>query len=86
MSHGNVSDLELLTVAEAARLLKISRSLVYQLIESGRLVVHRLGCGRGALRLKKSDVIDYVDGCRDAACGPARSPVRKPSSLRHLKL
>jgi excisionase family DNA binding protein len=86
MSHSNLSDLELLTVAEAASLLKISRSLVYQLIEAGRLAVHRLGCGRGALRLKKSDVARYVDSCRDEACEPAPVAVRTLSSLKHLKV
>ncbi|MDZ4783986.1 MAG: helix-turn-helix domain-containing protein [Planctomycetia bacterium] len=72
-------------MAETAELLRVSRSLVYQLIESGRLTAHRLGSGRGAVRLKKADLIRYVDSCRDEASEPARSPVRRPSSLRHLK-
>lgn len=40
-------------VAEVARLLKVSIGCVYALVESGRLTCHRIGLGRGAVRVPK---------------------------------
>lgn len=42
---------EMLTVKEVAERLRVSRTCVYQLIERGMLVCHRIGLGRGAIRI-----------------------------------
>ena len=57
--------MELLTAKEVARELRVSVSLVYQLVESGRLACHRIGNGRGAIRIRPEDVANYLQSCRN---------------------
>ena len=60
--------MELLTINDVAARLKISKSLAYALVESGKLVPYRIGLGRGAI------VVSRVHPW----CGklPARAPRR----------
>lgn len=59
--------MELLTVKEVARRLRVSQSLVYQLVDTGRLGCHRIGNGRGAIRICPEDVTNYLQSCRAEA-------------------
>lgn len=59
--------MELLTVKEVARRLRVSQSLVYQLVESEKLGCHRIGNGRGAIRIRPEDVTEYLENCRKEA-------------------
>jgi excisionase family DNA binding protein len=61
--------MELLTVKEVARRLRVSASLVYQLVDSGKLGCHRIGNGRGAIRIRPEDVTSYLQACREDPCG-----------------
>lgn len=45
-----------LKVAEAAARLSVSQATVYDLINSGRLPSHRIGGGRGTLRIRAADL------------------------------
>ncbi len=56
--------MQLLTAKEVASQLRVSPSLVYQLVESGRLACHRIGNGRGAIRIRPEDVDQYLSQCR----------------------
>ncbi len=56
--------MELMTVKKVARRLRVSASLVYQLVDSGRLGCHRIGNGRGAIRIRPKDVDEYLNQCR----------------------
>ena len=56
--------MELMTVKEVARRLRVSASLVYQLVDSGKLGCHRIGNGRGAIRIRPEDVDEYLTQCR----------------------
>jgi excisionase family DNA binding protein len=56
--------MELMTVKEVARRLRVSASLVYQLVDCGRLGCHRIGNGRGAIRIRPEDVASYLQSCR----------------------
>ena len=47
--------MQLLTVRDTAASLKVSGSLVYQLVAAGKLPCYRIGTGRGAIRIR-SDV------------------------------
>jgi excisionase family DNA binding protein len=77
----------LLTVAEVADYLRVSRSLVYQLVESGRLPCCRVGAGRGAVRILREDLLRYLESCRDNGGGAAvRPPRRRHEKLKHLKV
>ena len=48
----------LFTVQEAAQALKMSRSKVYGLIKDGKLHSVKIG---GSRRLRKQDLLEYVD-------------------------
>jgi len=54
----------LLTVKEVARRLRVSASLVYQLVDPGKLACHRIGNRRGAIQIRPEDVDTYLRTCR----------------------
>lgn len=64
--------MRLLTVREVAEVLRVSGSLVYQLIEQHRLPVHRVGNGRGSLRVSEVDLAAYIDACREGSLPPTQ--------------
>jgi excisionase family DNA binding protein len=72
---------KLLTVAETAERLRCSRALVYQLCESGKLPHHRLGLGRGTIRVSQTDIELFLEQSRVKA--PPPQP-RLP--MKHLRL
>ncbi len=72
---------KLLTVAETADRLRCSRALVYQLCERGRLPHHRLGVGRGTIRVSESDIESYLEQSRVEA-----PPLQPRAPLKHLRL
>ncbi|TWT37443.1 Helix-turn-helix domain protein [Posidoniimonas corsicana] len=78
------TSLQLLTVPEVGERLKISTSAVYRLVESGRLSCHRIGNGRGVIRVSECDLREYLESCRQSRSTrePQAMVTRKP--LRHL--
>jgi excisionase family DNA binding protein len=74
----------MLNVREVAERLRVSATCVYQLIEQGKLACHRIGIGRGAIRVSAEDLEEFIDGCREKRNAGARVP---PQSIRlkHLK-
>ncbi len=46
-----------LTVKQVAQHLNVSPSVVYQLLDSGRLACHRIGKGRGTIRVSAGDLL-----------------------------
>jgi excisionase family DNA binding protein len=74
----------LLTVAEVAQWLSVSSSLVYQLVESGKLPIYRIGNGRGAIRFRPEDIEAYLDGCRIENCQPQSKRKLRPQ-LKHIR-
>jgi excisionase family DNA binding protein len=73
----------MLTVVEVAARLRMSRTSVYQLVESGKLGCHRIGIKRGAIRISEEDLASFLDTCRVVA--PARASVpSEPVQLKHL--
>lgn len=75
MAELNEAD-ELLTVEEAARVVRLSRSSVYDACDGKRLAHHRLsGSGRrGKIVIWRSDLLDWIDSCRVEAEGGPKSP------------
>jgi len=76
----------LLTIAEVAEWLRVSRTTVYQLVDSGVLVAHRIGAGRGALRVSEDDLEDYLARVRQEKPTAASAPKPPARRLRHLRL
>jgi len=65
--------MKLLTVSEVAASLSISESLVYRLKDEGKLRCYRVG--RGALRFREEDVMEYLDSCVvEVTMEPRRAP------------
>jgi excisionase family DNA binding protein len=73
---------QLLTVREVAAELRVSTSLVYELIESKKLACHRIGKGRGAIRVGRVDLDRFVEECR-VESQPPRVRTPRPQ-LKHL--
>jgi len=68
-----------LTVADVAKRLRCSPSLVYGLCASGKLPHHRLGLGRGTIRVTEAQLAAFLEG---TAITPAPS---QPEELRHIR-
>lgn len=56
----------MLTVAEVATLLRVSKWTVYRLIEDSALRAIRVGRGKGSIRVFESAYVDYVAQCKTA--------------------
>jgi excisionase family DNA binding protein len=79
-----VSDMDLLTINDVAAILKVSKSLVYGMIASGKIACHRIGNGRGAVRVRRDDLEHFINQCR---VGPSLPPVRSQRpKLKHLRI
>ena len=50
----------LLTVVEACLRLRLSKSSVYREIDAGELRAHRLGPGKGAVRISEDAIDEYL--------------------------
>ena len=74
----------LLTVREVAGILRVSQSLVYQLVEARKLACHRIGSRHGAIRISALDVDDYLAQCHHDRHDETPKPPRP--RLKHLKL
>jgi len=74
---------ELLTVAEVARMLSASKSFVYDLAARRQIASYKIG--QGAVRFRFEDVVEYLDRCRVEAGGVDRRPSRPAGvTFQHL--
>ena len=64
---------DLLTVRDAADLLNVSVSLVYLLVDTRKLASHRIGAGRGTIRIFRNDLDEFLATCRRARVGSSPS-------------
>lgn len=51
---------EIFTVAQTAQYLQVCEKTVRRLISSNKLIASRVGAGNRSLRIKKSDIDDYL--------------------------
>ena len=79
-SDASTSD-ELMTAQEAAARLKCSRALIYALCEKGKLSHHRLGLGRGTIRISTADLAAFLNESR---VEPSR--ISSAVGLKHIRL
>ena len=77
------------TVTDVADQLNVSATCVYQLIAKGKLACHRIGVGRGVIRISDEDLATYVDGSRLKE-RPTKAPRLRVSNRRgefkHLRV
>lgn len=71
------------TVRQIAEKLNVSESNVYALVASGRLGCHRIGNGRGVIRISEQALQAYLTGCRGQEGVKPKTP--RPR-LRHIRL
>lgn len=75
-----------LTVKQTASHLQISDSAVYALVQSGKLASHRVGNGRGTIRISRDDLSQFIDGCRVEFELQELAPAHRRPKLRHIRL
>lgn len=75
----------LLTVADVAEWLNVSSSLIYQLVESRKIPVCRIGTGRGTIRFRSEDIENYIASTLDRRL-PIKTAKPLPSRLKHIKV
>jgi excisionase family DNA binding protein len=77
-----------LTVKQVAECLNVSPSLVYRLCDSGKLRHHRFGAGRGAIRVGRADLDEFVLSSRidEQDDCPRRDHRPEPVVFKHLDL
>ncbi len=71
-------------VSQVAERLSVSESIVYALIDAGRLACHRIGVGRGTIRVSTEDLDAYLASCR-VEKGEEPRPAPRPR-LKHIKI
>lgn len=71
--------MKLLTVKEAAGMLKLSKSLVYEMVEAGELPHIKI---RSAIRFVEADLDAYISENRVESNG--RKPQRAPFQSKHF--
>lgn len=69
------------TVAEIAKRLKCSPALVYALCEAGKLSHHRLGLGRGTIRVAEEDLTAFLQESR-----VKKNQLTTAAALKHIRL
>jgi excisionase family DNA binding protein len=85
MTEEQVPSKQLLTVSDVAEWLNVSGSLVYQLVESKKIPVCRIGNGRGAIRFRHEDIEAYIASCVDRRM-PIKVATPTRSRLKHIKV
>lgn len=74
----------MLSVRQVAAKLGVSESTVYALVSKGLLKAHRVGVGRGVIRISAEAIGNYLDSnVSEVPCPRPRLP--RPT-LKHLKL
>ena len=73
-------------VKDAAIRLDVSSATIYGLIAAGKLRCHRLGLGRGCIRISEEHLSEFLRGAEKGFDPPSAPTARiiRPT-LRHLK-
>lgn len=79
----------LLTVTDVADRLRLSVALIYSMVNAGTLPALRVGNGRGSIRFREQDVLDYLTDCSVIGKRKQQPAQRhrkrvKQSQLKHL--
>lgn len=73
------------TVKQVAEQLNISATCVYQLVSTGKLACHRIGIGRGAIRVSEDDLRAFISASRNESEHLPPSPSQRLPSVREFK-
>lgn len=78
----------MLTVREAAERLNVSEKTVRNLLSHGLMSFHRIGTGRGVIRISENAIVAHLadNEVRADSTAPTSRKRRQNVSLRHIKL
>ncbi len=76
----------MLTVAQAAERLGVSRALIYSLVAARRLRHERIGLKRGVIRIPDDALDEYRISREVGVVAEVIKPDRPPTRLHHIKL
>ncbi len=68
------------TPADVAKILRVSSSTIYNLVERGLLRCHRIGVGRGAIRVNDEQLREYLKSTE------VKQVASSVLELRHIRL
>lgn len=68
----------MLSVKAVARLLSVSPKTIYKIISKGTLKAHRVGVGRGTIRVSEDQLSEYLRECEKT------TKPHQAIQLRHL--
>ena len=74
----------MLSVKQVAQRLSVSEASVYRLVETGRLHAHRIGVGRGTIRVSEEQLEQYLTEAQTEVIEPR--PRRRKPRLNHIQL
>lgn len=75
--------MKLYTVAEAAKVLRMSRSKLYELIARGKITHYRSG---GIIVLRDSFLEEYLDSIEQKKCEEQKRTVPRKRRLKHFNV
>src|SRR5262245_27133831 len=70
----------LLTIKQAAERLNVCPATVYDLCAQRKLAHHRVGVGRGTIRIDEADLAAFMENCKVSEQSP-----RNAAGLKHIK-
>ncbi len=73
----------MMTVKQVSEKLAVSAACVYRLIDSGRLLAHRIGVGRGTIRVSEEALETYLAASEVHV--EKRKSNRTHTPLRHIQ-
>ena len=89
MTTTNDRSKTLLTVKEVAARLGVSVSTIYSLVAAGELPAHRIGVGRGTLRIRDTAIQSYLESnqveSKAFSNHTKERRQKRRQTLRHLK-
>jgi excisionase family DNA binding protein len=72
-------------VKEAAIRLEVSSATVYGLVAAGKLKCHRVGLGRGAIRISEEHLVEFLKGAERVPRTVAPPTPARIVKLKHLR-
>ena len=77
---------KLLTVGEAAMRMSCSTACIYSLIGAGRIACHRIGMGRGCIRISESQMQAFLDRNEQRGREELELPPPPRGNFKHLRV
>ncbi len=76
----------MMTVQQVAAHLNVAPSTVYGLLANGRLQCHRIGLGRGTIRVSEDELARFLTGTISSSSEPEIVRSECQHSLKHIKM